>query len=222
MDTQDLLKNLTILRDGLIKNGEDNEFTNKLTEWINNINDIETIKDINASLQYKIDPRFDYYDMSPMFSYLNTYWGDGESNKKSLQAFFPRKDKQTELKEVFDDIKNKATHCLELLEQTSQDFDSLQKDLAAALKKLYDRMIEHRDIDRQIAADLYRLSLHTTEKEGLNDIISHFDMNRNQKTLNYILGFCDWLILNNHWCDIHQVIMNVCGYAKQLLEEHNN
>ena len=216
-DTSYLLESLTLLKNGLIKNGEDNIFTDKMTEWINNIDSIDTIKDIAKNMQFKTNPRGDYYDTTPMFNYLSTFWSYGEHNKKDLTAFYPRKDERAELQKVFIEIKEKAAQCLSLLNQDQAKLDSEQKSLSYNIRKLYDTMLRIYTFDPQKAANVCRLSLHTAEENGLKEIIEYFDESKNKQMLEYILDFSKHFIIQNQWCNLHVPIEGICQNAARIV-----
>ena len=217
-DSSQLLKDLTLLRDGLVKNGEQNKHIEKMSSWIENIDSIDTIKDIAENMHYKIDPRCDYYDTTEMFVYLTNYWTNGEYNKKDLSAFYPIKDAYVELKQVFADIKADAEKCIGLFGNNQGDFDREQNSLSQRIRKLCDTMLRIYTFDPQKAANVCRLSLHTAEIDGLKEIIEYFDIDKNNDALEYILNFCKHFIYQNHWGDLHIPIEGICNMAKAILE----
>ncbi len=217
-DSSQLLEALTLLRDGLVKNGEQNKHVEKMSKWIENIDSIDTIKDIAENMHYKIDPRCDYYDTTEMFDYLTGYWASGEYNKKDLTAFYPIKDERVELKKVFADIKAVAEKCIELFKVDQSSFEKEQNSLSQKIRKLYDTMLRIRSFDPQRAANVCRLSLHTAEIDGLKEIAEYFDIAKNSDALEYILNFCKHFIYQNHWGNLHMPIEGICNMAKAILE----
>ncbi len=203
-----LLEKLIMLRDGLVKNGEDNEYTALLTKWINNINDPKTLEEIDNTLYYKMDIHFDYYDTSPMFSYLNSYWSSAEQNNKNLDFFLPRKDTKLEMKKKYTAIINSAKKCLSLIGQ-SAEFERESKVLALNLKWIYDNMVRHPSADLQVAANFYRLSLHVDNADGLNDVVNFFEDSVNQKMFDYISGFSDNFIIQPSWSNLYSVTSSI-------------
>ncbi len=218
MDEFGVLKNLTILRDGLVKNGESNECVDKLNKWIENIDSPETIKDIYENMQFKKDTHWDYYATTPMFDYLTGYWLNGERNGKDLSAFFPRPDEKEELKGVFENIKAKANHLLKNINSQDEEIKKLQQELSKTLRWHFDRLIGTR-CDKDLAASICRMSLHTDEEETLKEIAAFFDINQNEEKITYLLHFTDWLIIKSHWGDLHYKIESICNCAKSAIED---
>ncbi len=204
-----LLEKLIILRDGLIKNGENNEYTDLLTKWIDNIDDPNIAKEMDEALYYKVDPRFDLYDTSPMFSYLDNYWFSGEQKKKNLDFFLPKKDPKNEMKKKYVNIVDSAKKCLELIGQDEAEFKKESTLLATNLKWFYDNMIRHPSADRQIAANFYRLSLHVDNVDGLKDIIDFFNESLNEKILDYVSTFGDSFIIQPSWSHLSGIVFSI-------------